>query len=176
LLIGFSWRQWHKLSTQRAENAAVIFEQLLDADHAKAYDKVSSGAALLTEHFSGTPYAAMSMLLVAKEAVESNKLSKATAALSWVINSGKNKRLETIARIELARIYLSQANPIAAEKTIHGIKNKGFEPLISWIEGDIAAQKGDMASARANYMKAKEAYGEFAPADNVLTQLIAQGR
>jgi predicted negative regulator of RcsB-dependent stress response len=103
LLIGFAWREWQKLGVQRAEDAAVVYQQVLQADSDKQFKTAQGGATILKQHFSHTPYASLGALLAAKEAVNAERLPQALTELQWVIDHSAIARLKEIARINAAR-------------------------------------------------------------------------
>ncbi|MDP1574023.1 MAG: tetratricopeptide repeat protein [Coxiellaceae bacterium] len=173
LLIGFSWRQWQKLQLQRAENAAVVYQQVLQANSDKQIKTLQGGVAILKQHFSGTPYASLGALLAAKEAVNQKQLPEALTELQWVIDHGAVSRLKEIARINAARVLLAQSKPKEAEAVIKKMDDKSFAPLVSWVKGDIAMQEGNQQSAQKYYQEAKNGLADFPPAATVLAQLSA---
>ena len=67
-----------------------------------------------------------------------------------------------------------QNHPDQAMKIVSVVSDKYFEPLIAWVKGDVYTQQGDAKNAQANYAIAKDAFGEFPPAENLLNQLLAQ--
>ena len=174
LAIGFGWRYWHKLETRRAENASVIYQTILQADTQNNFTTVQGGAKILMNDFTSSPYASLAALLLAKENVVQNKLSDALTQLHWVIHNGSEKRLKQIARLNTARILLSQNNPQAAASELKIVDDKNFEPLINWVQGDIETQKGNTTKAQAHYQKAKNGLAGYPPATDLLNQLLAQ--
>lgn len=173
LLIGLAWRQWQKLSLQRSENAAVMYQQVLQADTDKQFQKVQGGASLLKAHYAGTPYASMGALLSAKELIAQNQLPQAITELQWVIDHGVNARLKTIARIDAARVLLAQKKPKDALAILSKVDDKSFSPLVNWVKGDIATQQGESQSAQRYYVEAKKGLADFPPASDALTKLSA---
>ena len=174
LAIGFGWRYFHTLEKRRAENAAMVYQSIAQADAKGDFTTVEGGANILRVHFSNTPYASLASLLSAKEMVTKNDLSGAISTLQWIVAHSDEQRLKQIARIDLARIYLSQNNTAAAMTELAVVNDKTFEPLIDWVKGDINAQEHHAKEARDYYEKAKNALAEFPPAAKVLDKKIAQ--
>ncbi|OGT33185.1 MAG: hypothetical protein A3C44_06335 [Gammaproteobacteria bacterium RIFCSPHIGHO2_02_FULL_39_13] len=172
--IGFGWRYWHRLEITRAENAAMVYQSVMQADEQKNTATVLGGAKILMEKFSGTPYASLAALLWAKEAVTQHDLKTASEKLSWVITQSDQARLKQIARISQARILLSENNTQAAMQVLSTVNDKEFAPLIAWVKGDIYTQEGDAKNATHQYQIAKSGLTEFPPAANLLNQLLAQ--
>ncbi|PIZ03411.1 MAG: hypothetical protein COY58_09635 [Gammaproteobacteria bacterium CG_4_10_14_0_8_um_filter_38_16] len=174
LAVGFGWRYWHKIEINRADNAAMIYQSILQADAQNKMATVQGGAKILMDQFAGSPYASLSAFLWAKEAVAKNDLPMALAKLQWVIQHSDQNRLKQMARIAVARILLSQNNSKAAMSTLAVVNDKQFEPLIAWVRGDIFAQEGQAKKAAAQYQIAKNGLTGFQPAQSYLNQLLAE--
>lgn len=169
LLIGLSWRYFQKLSLARAENGALVYQQVLQAANNHDAKTLEGGVVILKSHYAHTPYASLGALLAAKQAVSDNQLPIALAQLTWVIDHGNNARLQTLARINAARVLLAQHHPAEALKLIQKIKDKNFMPLVAWVQGDIALQQGDRVAAQKQYQEAKNGLTDLPEAQNVLT-------
>ena len=174
LAIGFGWRYFHTFEKRRAENAAMVYQSVTQADAQGDITTAQGGAKVLMDQFLGSPYASLAALLSAKESVAQNQLPAALTQLQWVIKNSNQKRLQQVARIYAARILLAQHNSVAAMNELKIVNDKSFEPLINWVKGDIDAQNGDATKARAHYADAKSALAEFPPAVDFLDKQIAQ--
>lgn len=174
LTLGFGWKYWHQLQLRRAENAAMIYQSVLQADSQNNVKTAQGGAKLLMDQFPKTPYASLAALLSAKESVAQANYADALTQLNWVIAHSNQPRLQQIARLSAARILLSQNHPKQAMKMLSVVNDDHFAPLIAWVKGDIYMQEGDAKNAQANYTIAKNAFGQFPPAANLLNQLLAQ--
>ncbi len=174
LSLGFGWKYWHQLQLRRDENAAMIYQSIIQADSQNNIKTAQGGAKLLVDQFPKTPYASLAALLSAKEFVSQANYADALTQLNWVIAHSDQPRLQQIARISAARILLSQNHPAEAMKTVSVVNDKYFAPLVAWVKGDIYTQQGDAKNAQANYAIAKDAFAQFPPAANLLNQLLAQ--
>lgn len=174
LLIGFGWRYFHTLEKRRAENAAMVYQSVVQADSQNDVATAQGGAKLLMTHFSSSPYASLAALLSAKEAIAKNDLPGALTTLQWVIKNSDQKRLQQVARIYAARILLAQNNPTAAMNELKTVNDKSFDPMINWVKGDISTKENNAINARDYYAKAKNALAEFPPAVDYLDKQIAQ--
>lgn len=173
LAVGFGWRYWQKMEINRAENAAMIYQSVVQADAQNNITTAQGGAKILMAQFSSSPYASLGAFLWAKEAVAKNDLSTALAQLQWVIHHSDQNRLKQMARISAARILLSQGNLKAAMTELKTVNDKQFAPLIAWVTGDIFAQEGNAKKAAAQYQIAKNGLTGFQPAQTYLDQLLA---
>lgn len=174
LSLGFGWKYWHQIQLRRDENAAMIYQSIMQANSQNNIKTVQGGAKLLIDQFPKTPYASLAALLSAKESVAQNNYADALTQLNWVIAHSDQPRLQQIARISTARILLAQNHPKEAMTIISVVNDKHFSPLIAWVKGDIDTQQGDAKNAQANYVAAKNALAQFPPAANLLSQLLAQ--
>lgn len=172
--IGFGWRYWHKFELRRDEAAAMVYQNILQAEAQGDTTTVDGGAKVLMKSFSGSPYASLGALISAKNAIAANKLSGALSIDEWVIKHSDQKRLQQMARISAARIFLAQKNPTQAMNELKIVEDKNFEPLIQWVKGDIDTQEGNAEEATKNYTDAKDALAEFPSAVNFMDKQIAQ--
>lgn len=171
--IGYGWRYWHTFEIRRAENAAMIYQSVLQADEKNNSVTVAGGAKILMEQFSSSPYASLSALLWAKELVAKNDLSNALIKLQWVVHEGDTNRLKQIARIESARILLAENKTSDAMNQLKIINDKSFLPIIEWVQGDIYSKEGNSKLAKNAYFQAKNGLSGFSPADSLLNQFLA---
>lgn len=174
LAIGFGWRYFHKVELRRAETAATLYQSVLQAQLQQNSVTVDGGAKLLMQHFSDSPFASLAALIVVKNKVMENKLPDALINAQWVIAHSDQKQLQQMARLDAARILLSQHNTTAAMNALTIVNDKHFEPLIAWVRGDIYTQEGNAKKATENYTDAKNALAEFPPAVNFMDKQIAQ--
>ncbi|OGT45604.1 MAG: hypothetical protein A3E82_08895, partial [Gammaproteobacteria bacterium RIFCSPHIGHO2_12_FULL_38_11] len=143
--IGFGWRYWHAVQVRHELKASMIYQSILQADADNKVSTVQGGATLLMRDYSASPYAALSALLFAKVAVAQNDLPAALSNLQWVIDHSNQKRLQQIARLNSARILLSQGKAADALMQLKTVSDKSFMPAIDWVKGDIDKQEGNAA-------------------------------
>ena len=139
------YRYWTETKQTQAQKASDIYSEILSSANDKA-----KKTEVLKSDYSGTPYAALAALLVAKDDVERNAPEKAIVQLKWVIDNSNNG-IQHIAKQRLARIYLSQDNIEAAELLLKGVKAGGFSAAYNEIRGDINLAKKLPVQAKENY-------------------------
>lgn len=140
------YRYWTGNKQNQAQQASALYNEILSAGS----DKVKNTEILKTS-YSGTPYAALAALLLAKDNVNTNEIEKAVLQLKWVIDNNDNDGIQHVAQQRLARLYLSQNNIESAEALIKGIKADGFTAAYNEIRGDINLEKKLPVQARENY-------------------------
>lgn len=155
--LSFGWRYWHYYKNKQAEQASVLYEQMLSANIAKNPDDFKLFAQHLIKNYSSTPYATLASLLLAQENIEENNLSKAEQNLTWVMQHGKNKSFKQIARIRDARLLLDNNKPQQVLKLLKHVNDKAFMPAILETRGDVFAAEGNKEQALEEYKTALQA-------------------
>lgn len=140
------YRFWSDSKQNQAQQASVIYSQILTSNNDKA-----EKTAMLQADFSGTPYAALASLLVAKDNINANELDKAVTQLKWVIDNNHDDGIQHVAQQRLARLYLAQDNVASAEALIKGVKAEGFSATYNEIRGDINLAKKLPVQAKELY-------------------------
>ena len=140
------YKYWIEGKHDQAKQASVIYSEILSSNS----DKTKS-TEILKSDYSGTPYAALAALLLAKDNVNASEYDKAISQLTWIIDNGHDDSVQHIAVQRLARVYLSQNKIAEAEKLVAGVKATGFESGYSEIRGDINLAKKLPVQAKENY-------------------------
>ena len=140
------YRFWTDMKHNQAQQASVLYSKVLASDNDKA-----NIVETLKSDYSGTPYAALAVLLIAKDHVNANEPEKAVTQLKWVVENNHDEGVQHIAQQRLARLYVSQNNLEAAEALIKGIKVSGFSASYNEIRGDINLAKKLSVQAKENY-------------------------
>lgn len=150
VVIGLSvlggYRFWIDSKQTEAEEASELYSKVLSV----ANDKTNIVERLKAD-YAGTPYAALAVLVIAKDNVNANEIEKAVSQLMWVIDNNHDEAIQHIAQQRLARLYLSQNNIESAEALIKGIKASGFSAAYNEIRGDLNLAKKLPVQARENY-------------------------
>lgn len=146
------YKFWTESKQNQAEQASTLYSQILSTKGDK-----SKNTEALKNDYSGTPYAALSALLLAKDNLLANETDKAISQLKWVLDNNSDEGIEHIARQRLARLYLSQDKIEAAESLIKGIKAAGYSAAYNEIHGDIYLAKKLTVQAKESYRTALSA-------------------
>lgn len=146
------YRYWTQHQKSQSQLASEMYSQVLLG--AKS-DKVTLTDSLM-KNYSGTPYASLAALLLAKDNVIANEPGKAISLLQWVKDNTKDDAIKHLAQTRLARIYLSQNKIDKAEALVKGEKVAGFSATYNEIRGDIELAKKMPVQAKENYQLALE--------------------
>lgn len=154
--LGFAgWNGWQWYKNEQAAKASVAYVQLQNAvfqNDAKNVDSISSG--LMTE-YGTTVYATLGALLSADAEAKDGQLDAAVTRLKWVVEKSGHPEYDTLARVRLAGLYLTQEKYDAALAELDAAKPLADQqPLVLDRRGDVYLAKGDVKMARECWEKA----------------------
>lgn len=156
----FGITEWKKNQQQKAEQASVVYEQLLQAVSvqpgqtldAEKRSTVNQLANQLKSGGSGL-YAHNAALFLARLAVEEGNLEQAATELKWVLDNKPAAATEQVARLRLARVLIANNQLDEAEKLLAN-PAAAFKSEYAEVQGDIFSARGDVNAARASYEQA----------------------
>ena len=154
-LFGFKqWQTWQETSREQASYEFAVMVQLLSEEQ---MDAAMSNFQTLRDDHSGSPYASLAALQMARARVEVNQPDLAIGLYEFVIANGYPKALRVVARERLARVLLDQGLPEEALATLEGAENtSGFEARYAEVRGDILLAQGRQEEAIDAYRTALE--------------------
>lgn len=162
IFISWGWNYW----CQRKENnlliASMQYEHLVSAiassENASTLNSLADG---LLKDYPYTPYASLAALQLAKLAVNQNNLTEAANRLIWITDHGHDLALQSIARLRLARVLLTQKQAREALNLLSKNEDKAYAPIFLEEKGDILNNLGHGKAALQSYLAAKQAYGSI---------------
>ncbi|GAB3371653.1 YfgM family protein [Azotobacter armeniacus] len=181
LAVVFAWQGWQKYQTQRAQNASALYQQLLDASLMPSgkpdVARIAELYGQLQSDFGGSHYAQYGSLLVAKVAVEEDKLDDAAAELRAILDKPADATLGEVARQRLARVMAAQGKAEEGLVLLAGEADPAFQAGREEVKGDLLVQLGRPDEARAAYEKAKAAQPDDAGLETLQMKLddLAKG-
>ena len=175
LVLVFGWKGWQNYQTDQAQNASMLYQQLLnsmmDSNGQPDLAQVASVAGNLQQEFPGTPYAQYGSLFMAKLAVEAGKLEEAQIQLQGVLDKPADATLEELARQRLARVQAAMGKVEEALKLLEGKVDPAFQAGREELKGDLLVQLGRTDDARVAYEQAKLALSSEAAVGGVQMKL-----
>ena len=149
------WRWWQTHSDQQAQLASGIYEQVLFSLENKQVKQAHDLAGQLLSDYSGSPYAVLAVLNLARQDLDDGDIDSSHARLQWVIDqNGDINELTHIARLRKARLFLSQEKLSEANALIEGISISKFKGAYAELRGDVALAQGQIDAARTAYIEA----------------------
>ena len=152
VIVGF-WK-WREYTESRAYQASDVYVQFTEALADKQDDTFKQRYDTLIKDYSGTAYAVLAAMQMAKQAVEKDELDKAAVDLKWALEHASHDTLAHLARIRLAHIMVAQKKYAEALTLIQGIPASAFDAQYAEIRGDIYSHTGKVAEARKEYQVA----------------------
>ena len=155
LAILFGVRAWFGWQENIAQQASALYTVMLKAEEQGDAGAASHNAGILLADFSGTPYATIAAMLLAKYRIEDNELEAARTQLEWVLDNGSGVELVDIARLRLARLLISLEDHDAALALLDEVESgNGQDGLVSEVRGDVYSVRGETRQAADAYQEA----------------------
>ena len=151
----FGWQYYQTESVKHAEQASVLYEQVLinSSNPANINDQLASVNQLEAE-FNNTPYASLSALIVARQHMAAGQIEKAQQQYRWVIENTKQDELKYLAKIRLARLLLAATQFDESLALLNETYPDSFNAMVLELKGDVLSTQGNKAEAKTAYVKA----------------------
>lgn len=148
---------WQWLQRDRAQKAAVLYDELDKAVKAGDADRVERVATDVKERFGSTTYAEQAGLAAAKLLFEKGRADAARANLQWVADNASQDEYQVIASLRLAGLLLDEKKYEEALAQLPADAPPAFVGLVADRRGDILHAQGKPEEAKAAYRTAWEA-------------------
>lgn len=155
LAVLFGGKAWFAYQERNAQNASNIYAAMMRS--LQAGDALNTGekAGILLADYSGTPYATLGALALARIRLEEGSTGAARGQLQWVLDNSSSEIFRDIARLRLARVLIADGELDAAEATLgQAASAAAFTPLFTEVRGDIQRARGDLSAASDAYRQA----------------------
>ena len=141
---------WRMYEDSQAGKASVLYEQMLGAAAAERSEAASSAAEALVSKHSGSGYADLAQLMLARLALETGDSAKAQTALNDLIGSTSDPVMRQVARVRLAVIALKDGEPEKIRSLAKAEAGEGFNSHFQELLGDALVASGDLDGARGS--------------------------
>ena len=142
----FGWQAWGNYQDRIGQEASIAFNQLVNAKQKGETESASKQAELMRLEYEGSSYAVFAALIQAKLKLEQGDAPAARSQLEWAMAKADNESLQRLAKLNLARILLSEGDLDGAAK-LADVDTGGFAGEFAQLRGDIAVQRGDKQAA-----------------------------
>lgn len=167
---------WRMYEDSQAGKASVLYEQMLGAAAAERSEAASSAAEALVSKHSGSGYADLAQLMLARLALETGDSAKAQAALNDLIASTSDPVMRQVARVRLAVIALKDGEPEKIRSLAEAEAGEGFTSHFQELLGDALVASGDLDGARQAYEEALKGVTADSQAGRLITAKINMTR
>ncbi|MEJ2115758.1 MAG: tetratricopeptide repeat protein [Gammaproteobacteria bacterium] len=148
------WRGWSWYQEKQATEASDIFAVVQEAANKNDASVLQEKAKILRDNYSSTPYASLAVLHQAKNQIEQGENAVAEESLRWVLINSKQDAVQSITRIRLARLLLSENKVDEAQAIISNGMSDAYKSLADEIRGDVFVAKGEIEQAKKAYDQA----------------------
>lgn len=164
----FGYQYYKEHAQQQAEQASATYSELLNLVQVNAgktlaesdYTTASHLATQLKTDHASSLYAKSGALILAKFAVDANKLDAAVTELNWVLSAKPDAAIEQMTKIRLARVLMAQNQLDEALALLKSEPDAAFVSEYQEVRGDILKRQGDVVGAYKAYELAIATVGE----------------
>ena len=169
LAVLFGTKAWLAYQDRKAETASNIYTTLMVALERGESQVVTAKAGVLVSDYTGTPYATLATLALARMSIEADELAVASSHLQWVIDNTHSDVSRDTARLRLARVMVAMDDLDGAIVVLdQAAPGTSFDPLYTEVRGDIDVARGDLAAANKTYQTALDMTDNNAPGRHLL--------
>ena len=169
LAVLFGGKAWFAYQDRKAEAASNIYTTLMVALERGENQIVTGKAGVLVADYTGTPYATLAALALAKMNIEAGELAVASSHLQWVIDNTRSDISRDTARLRLARVMVAMDDLDGALVVLdQAVPGTSFDPLYTEVRGDVDVARGDLAAANKTYQTALDMTDANAPGRHLL--------
>jgi len=159
LLLGVSillgGKAWFSYQETQALSASNVYAQMMVAANNNEAEMVRKQASELITNYTGSAYAPLASLLLAKLAVQENELAAAQAQLQWALDHAASTEVKHTARMRLLRVMIEQQQYESAAQLLSAVTDPGaYRYLYSELEGDLAMAQNKPEQAAGAYKQA----------------------
>lgn len=151
LLASSGWHYYQNYRNKTLQHASSIYDEMLTLRAQNNTEGSSTQANKLISHYAKSPYAQMAAFMLSRDAVLKKDYVEAIKQLNWVVDHSNNHSIQTIARIRIARILISDQKPDVAINTLTKLDDKNFLGMVDEVRGDAYLALNDPAAARKAY-------------------------
>ncbi len=152
-----AWNGYQYWQRTQSTQAAALFDEVERVVSSNDTEKAERAFAEMKERFPRTAYAPRAGLLLAKMAMDADKVDAAKAALAWVSEHAVDRAYVAIARLRLSGILIEAKAYDEALKTLSGDISDEFAGLVADRRADIFVLQDKKIEAIAQYKKAFKA-------------------
>lgn len=161
-----AWNTWKNHQTNQSHNASILYQELVQTALSSQNVELARVAVLadnLNKAAAGSYYDQYGQLVLARVAVDNNKLDDAASILQGVLKKPADATMGEIARLHLAQVQYAQNKGQEALATIEaGTIPKAYIAAHEELRGDILLSLNRPEDARVAYEKARDALSDNA--------------
>lgn len=159
---------WNYYQGQQTDQAVELYDSLLQVQGSGDAKKISDAAGLVMAGFASSGYASRAALISAQSSLDAGDLQNAKSRLQWVLDNSKEEELKDLVRLRLASILLDEKKYDDGLRLLEAGHGESFDGLYADLKGDLLANAGKVAEARAAYQIAIDKMGRQGTYHNIV--------
>jgi len=149
---GKAWVNWKDTRMENASNSYALMQAALKQNDV---DAVRNQANDLITNASGSGYAPLAALTLARLAMQDGEIAAAQGQLEWALEHAKTPQLADITRSRLVRVLIDQEEYAQAEAVLSQVTDAGgYQAIYAELQGDLAFAQGESKRAAEAYQEA----------------------
>lgn len=144
-------RYWLSYQRTQAEEASLIYDKIASALAAEKYVDVMQQGKGLLDNYTGTSYAVLAAMAMAKASLATGDAAAARDHLAWTIKQADDDGMKHIARIRLVRLFIDAKDYTAAMTLITDQPQGAFGSHYEELRGDILVVQDNLSLGREAY-------------------------
>lgn len=154
LLVVAGVRYWGNHKINQAGEAGVVYSELLNAAGARDLKKAADMNGTLQEKYPRTIYAGLGAFVAAKLHFDGGDLQAARTQLQWASENARDEGMRALAALRLTQVLIDQKAYDEALQVLAAKHPEAFAARFDEARGDVHAEQGKTAEARAAYQAA----------------------
>ena len=168
----FGLDQWQGYQATQAEQASVLYENVVGAIQTDRVTRANEYIMILEETYDDSPYLDQARLQIAKSHLDRNEFDVAASYLAQIVADSGSDEMVHIARLRLARVRLHQQQFDEALKILQAMDtDSAFVPRYHEVRGDVYIAMNRPNDARIEYQAALGGTGQSTVVDRVYVQV-----
>jgi len=160
----FGGKAWMNWKDTQAQNASNVYTRMQSALNQNNIELARGEANELISNHTGSGYAALAALTLAKLAVQDGEDAVAQGQLEWALEHARTPQLTNIARTRLVRVLIDEKDYTQAETLLMQVSDAGqYSAIYTELKGDLAFAQGETKRAAEAYRDALAALPKEAP-------------
>ncbi len=157
IAIIFGWKYWQNQQNQQSQLLSSYYQQILDLTEQGKTEELPAALKQLQQAAPKHAYTQQAQLMLARLALESERLDDAAEHLQAIVSQPANDVLKELASQRLARVLSAQDKQEQALKLLEGKGLAAYQSMRDELRGDILLRLGREEEARTAYQAASKA-------------------
>lgn len=172
LALIFGYRQWTKHQANEHAEAANQYQLIQSAYASDQQIQAGTLTDSLLKNHADSAYAVFAASLRAQHQLDAGKAEDAVKSLQWAVQHAREKPLQALSRLRLARAELAAGKAKQAVATLEAMPEGDYSAMTAELRGDAQVKLGHVDEANKAYQSALSAFDADAPQRRIVQMKI----